>query len=83
MKMKFNEDKFYNGELIYKAHQVYDISEDAGWADRWIRRGGVVVKEEVMAKDKEVIQNTPEETEIPKTQGLRGPKKKKPSEEIL
>lgn len=47
MKMKFAETKFYNDEVIFEAGIVYEVSEENGWADRWLRRGGIVVQETV------------------------------------
>lgn len=46
MKMKFAEDKFYDGNLIYEANKIYEVDEANGWAGRWLKRGGIVVKDE-------------------------------------
>jgi hypothetical protein len=41
-KMKFSEDKFVDGELMYEKDKVHDIPE--GSVDRWLKRGGELVE---------------------------------------
>lgn len=38
MKIKFNEQKSYNG-IIYESGKTYEISEELGMAKRWLDRG--------------------------------------------
>lgn len=45
MKLKFLEDTFYRGELIFEKDKVYEVSEELGWAGRWLKRGAVEVVE--------------------------------------
>jgi hypothetical protein len=52
MKLKFTEDKFYDGKLKFKKDQVYEVPEALGQAERWLKRGGIdVVQEEKAAKE--------------------------------
>lgn len=39
MKLKFHVDTFYAGQLVFEAGGIYEVSEEAGWANRWIKRG--------------------------------------------
>lgn len=48
MKIKFNEQKSYNG-IIYEAGKTYEISEELGMAKRWLDRGCVVGNGEALA----------------------------------
>jgi hypothetical protein len=43
IKLQFDKDMFYGKDCIFKAGQVYDVKTENGWADRWIKRGGVEV----------------------------------------
>ena len=49
MKLKFRVDAIYNGKVVYKAG-VHEVSEELGWAQRWINRGAQVVGEELDGK---------------------------------
>lgn len=44
-KLLFKTDGIVSGEIVYKAGQVYDISDEKGSATRWIKRGAEVVTE--------------------------------------
>lgn len=56
MKLKFNSDAFYNGKLIAAKGEIKEISEENGFASRWIKRGAEEVKEEVpKVEDKEQV----------------------------
>ena len=44
VKMRFSEDKTYNGELIYEKDVIYDVP--LNMSDRWLKRGGVKVSED-------------------------------------
>lgn len=46
-RLLFKQDAKVNGEIVFKAGQVYEISNDKGSVDRWIKRGAVLVQEEV------------------------------------
>lgn len=50
MKMKFSVDMFYDGKCIFEKDKVYEVSQEKGWADRWLKRGGVVVNEPVFVE---------------------------------
>lgn len=39
MKLKFNSDAWYNGVRLYEAGKIYEVSEENGFAARWIKRG--------------------------------------------
>lgn len=56
MKLKFKADAFYNGELIFKAGEIYEVSEELGWAKRWLNRGA----EEIVEPVKEIIETQKE-----------------------
>lgn len=45
VKMKFNEDKFYNdlNHPIFFKGEVYEV-EGVEWIQRWLKRGGVIVE---------------------------------------
>jgi hypothetical protein len=49
-KMIFKENKFANGELIFKAGEVYEVSEEGGSVARWLKRGGEIVENDSPAK---------------------------------
>ena len=52
--MKFKEDKFVNGEVVYLSGQVYEIPEDK--VARWLIRGGEVVETPVKKEEpKEIL----------------------------
>jgi hypothetical protein len=55
MKLKFNADAVYNGKIMYKAGKIYEVSEELGWAQRWIFRGAEIVESD------EVVVETSEE----------------------
>lgn len=38
-KLKFNSDAIYNGEKLYTKGEVAEVSDENGFADRWIKRG--------------------------------------------
>jgi len=38
-KAKFVKDGYVDGELVFKAGCVYEISDDLGSYSRWVRRG--------------------------------------------
>lgn len=39
MLLKFNRDAWYQGKLVYKQGEIVEVSEEQGYASRWIRRG--------------------------------------------
>jgi hypothetical protein len=67
-KLKFHKDTFYNGQLLYKAGEIHEVTIELGFADRWIRRGA----EEVF--EVETPEIPVEDLEAPKPRGRR-PKK--------
>lgn len=71
MKLKFNKDAFYNGQLVFEAGKIYDVEEKQGYAQRWITRG-VAVKHVEIAKPK-VEEKKPE---------VKLPEMKKPEAKI-
>lgn len=52
MILKFNQDGFVNGDLVFEAGKVYEIDDSKGSASRWVRRGVAfeVQKEETEKK---------------------------------
>lgn len=42
--LRFKADGKINGEVVYKAGQVYEISDETGSATRWIKRGAEIVE---------------------------------------
>jgi hypothetical protein len=44
-KLLFKTDGIVSGEVVFKAGEVYDISDETGSATRWIKRGAEVVEE--------------------------------------
>lgn len=67
-KLKFHQDTYYNGKLLFKAGEIHDVPVELGFADRWIRRGA----EEVLVVETPEI--PVEDLEAPKPRGRR-PKK--------
>lgn len=57
-KLLFKTDGIVSGEVIFKAGQVYDISDEKGSATRWIKRGAEVVEEPIKSAPikKEAVQ---------------------------
>lgn len=51
-KMRFTEDKYYNRDVIYTAGKVYDVPDNM--VDRWLKRGGEILEEEVKEEPKPV-----------------------------
>jgi hypothetical protein len=49
-KLKFNADGVVNGKVVFEAGKVYEISNETGSVDRWIKRGAEVVLEEVVVE---------------------------------
>jgi hypothetical protein len=47
--VKFNQDGFVNGELVFKKDETYSFDNNAS-ADRWIARGNTEVSEKSPAK---------------------------------
>lgn len=52
MKLKFNFEAVYNGEVFATAGEIKEVSEANGFASRWIRRGAEIVVEEPMVEKK-------------------------------
>lgn len=48
--MKFAVDMFYGNAIMFEKDKVYEVSTEKGWADRWLKRGGVVVEEPVFVE---------------------------------
>lgn len=42
--MTFKEDKKVNGEVVFKAGEVYPVEIATGSVTRWLKRGGVIVE---------------------------------------
>lgn len=51
MKLRFKNDGIVNGEVVFEAGKTYEISNETGSADRWIKRGAEVVEEVVIQED--------------------------------
>lgn len=62
--MLFNEDKYIDKVLTFKAGHTYEISVETGSVTRWLKRGAVIVeREEVetpVVQEAEVAIETPE-----------------------
>jgi hypothetical protein len=46
-KLLFRTDGIVSGKVVFKAGQVYDISDENGSATRWIKRGAEIVDEPI------------------------------------
>lgn len=86
MKIQFSEDKYYNGELKYLSGKIYDIPEELGEATRWLKRGGVEVKDapaqETVVEASEIVQECEDQVAIEEVQASPEPAQesyKKPS----
>ncbi len=57
-KLLFKTDGIVSGEVVFKAGQVYDISDETGSATRWIKRGAEIVDEPIkpIPAKQEVVQ---------------------------
>jgi hypothetical protein len=60
-KMLFHEDKYINGELIFKAGETYDIPVETGSVTRWLKRGATIVERALEAP----VENKPAEEKAP------------------
>ena len=70
MLLKFVSDAFYNGVIVFKKDEIHEISDELGYASRWVRRGiAIPIESEVDFSKKEEYQ------EIPKKIETRGRKK--------
>lgn len=47
MKLYFVADAIYDGEVIFEKGSVHEVTEDRGFAYRWIRRGIAVPAKDV------------------------------------
>jgi len=55
MKLKFLKDTYYNDKLFASAGEVKEVSEELGFAARWLKSGAIEVKEEVVSKVEVVV----------------------------
>ncbi len=81
MKLKFNNDAWYNGQLIAKKGEIKEVDESNGFAQRWINRGAEVVKETapVVVEAAQAVEAPIEEVkevvkELPKVENKKGKK---------
>lgn len=59
MKLFFHADCWYNGKLLFKAGETHDVTTEANFAQRWLKRGAVEVTVESVkeiAPVEEVVQ---------------------------
>jgi len=71
MLVLFREDKEYNG-VIYRKDCVYDLSEEQGFAMRWLKRGC----EKVSKKDAKKILKDPRIANVKKKEDNKPVKNK-------
>ena len=64
MKLVFPQDVIREGKILYKAGEVYEISNELGSAWHWLKRGAVEVEENSLETPEEPKQNEPEVAEI-------------------
>lgn len=65
MKLYFHADCWYNGKLLYKAGETHDVTTEANFAQRWLKRGAVEVVVVVVEPVVEVAQAVVVEEELP------------------
>lgn len=70
VKLLFVRDAFYNGECVYQAGKIYSVKTEAGFADRWIKRGNAVFakdaeKELELGSADAVVPSVPEVPQAP------------------
>lgn len=63
MRLKFVSDAYYNGVHVFEKGKTYEVSDELGYASRWIRRG---LAEVVIENDLECEQNKASEKPIKK-----------------
>jgi hypothetical protein len=68
-KLKFLVDGVVNGEVVFKAGEIYDIPVETGSVTRWLKRGAVEVEEvldevEKKTEQEEIEISTPKEVRI-------------------
>jgi hypothetical protein len=74
VKLRFKTDVMYDGKLLFAAGKIYDVTQENGWATKWINRGAEIIEEDVVE-----IQEQKEQTNsIEVTPVKRGRKKKTP-----
>lgn len=76
-KLLFKTDGIVSGEVIFKAGQVYDISDDKGSATRWIKRGAEIVADEPAKPEVKAEAQVQEQVEV-----VKKPFKKENKKEI-
>jgi len=76
-KLLFKTDGIVSGEVIFKAGQVYDISDEKGSATRWIKRGAEIVADESINLEVKAEAQVQEQVEV-----VKKPFKKENKKEI-
>jgi hypothetical protein len=75
MRLKFIADAYYNNELIYKTNEICEVSNELGFAMRWIKRGLAIEVAEPLVEpliefekkeSKDIIEETIQEVVAPK-----------------
>lgn len=44
-KLLFKQDGKVNGEVVFKAGEIYEVSNEKGSVDRWLKRGAEIIVE--------------------------------------
>ncbi len=63
MKLKFLKDTYYGDKLFAKEGEIKEVSEELGFAARWIKRGAQVVSEQQVAVKEAVVKEEPKKEE--------------------
>ena len=74
-KLLFKFDAIVDKKIVYRKGQVYDISNESGSADRWIKRGAQII-EESPEKEVEATHETSEDSEEVVNEGPKKENKK-------
>jgi hypothetical protein len=76
MLLKFNFDGVYNGELLFEKGKTYDVSEENGFASRWIRRGAEQVKKGITDQSVDSAEESKQDSKVNKVYPVAKRRKK-------
>lgn len=72
-KLLFKKDGKVNGEVVFKAGEIYEISNEKGSVDRWLKRGAELVVE---SQEPVKVEEVKEEEEVQEEVAIANPEAK-------
>lgn len=61
--MRFNEDKIYNGDLLYTKDRIHKVP--VNMKDRWLKRGGVICTQEEVDMEADLEKEIADSGDLP------------------